>query len=230
MQLRFFEPSAGDPLVFEKRALGRGFQRVAGIDEVGRGSLAGPVVAAAVILPADADLMGVKDSKQLSRGTRERLALEIHRKALAIGIGSMDAGAIDRLNILRATFAAMEQAVDALETEPDFLLIDGPYQLSLPIAQSGIRKGDQKSLSIAAASIVAKVHRDRLMVAYHERYPVYGFAANMGYGTKAHRDALERHGPCPLHRKTFKGVHGLAGMEAGNDNPPVQPRRKGTKG
>jgi ribonuclease HII len=221
VQLRLYEPPAVDLLLFEKRARRRGFQRIAGIDEVGRGPLAGPVMAAAVILPVNAELSGVKDSKQLSRARREALAERIRQEALAVGIGSVDAETIDRVNILQATFLAMRQAVAALPVEPDFLLIDGPYQLPLPFAQSGIRQGDRKSLSIAAASIVAKVERDRLMRSFHERYPVYAFAENMGYGTRAHREALRRHGPCPLHRRSFKGVEDAAAENLGDDHSSV---------
>ena len=224
MQLRLFVPPTADLLCFERRARRRGFQRIAGIDEVGRGPLAGPVVAAAVILPAEVVLAGVRDSKQLSPSRREVLAQQIQATALAVGIGSVDAATIDRVNILQATFLAMRQAVAALSLQPDLLLIDGPYRLPLPIAQSGIRQGDQKSLSIAAASIVAKVTRDRLMRAYHELYPLYAFAANMGYGTRVHREALQRFGPCPLHRRSFRGVVvTAAAKEAGNDQPGLEP-------
>ncbi len=206
MQLELLKTPERDPLAFEKRAYSRGFQRVAGVDEVGRGPLAGPVVAAAVILPVHAHLEGVRDSKQLSRSAREKCFDLIHRHALAVGVGSVEAPVIDRVNILQATFLAMVQAVQQLSIEPDYLLIDGPYTLPLVYPQVGVRRGDRLSLSIAAASIVAKVHRDRLMSRYHEQYPVYGFATNMGYPTRAHREALRRHGPSPLHRRSFRGV------------------------
>ena len=177
-----------------------------GVDEVGRGPLAGPVVAAAVILPRQVELPGVKDSKLLTGPQREHCCQEICRCASAVGIGCVEPVEIDRVNILQATFQAMIQAVENLPTPPDFLLIDGPYHLPLSIPQKGIPKGDQRSLSIAAASIVAKVHRDRLMTEYHELYPAYGFAQNKGYGTAQHLAALRCHGPCPLHRRSFRGV------------------------
>jgi len=201
-----FEAPPGHMLAFEKQAYGRGFQRVAGIDEVGRGPLAGPVVAAAVVLPEGLDLPGVKDSKQLSLARREACCAEILACARDVGIGLVEAPEIDRINILEATFRAMILAVQNLQSPPDFLLIDGPYKLSLSISQEGIPKGDQRSLSVAAASIVAKVHRDRLMSDFHHLYPEYGFARNKGYGTAEHVAALQQHGPCPLHRISFRRV------------------------
>jgi ribonuclease HII len=198
--------SAEDPLFFEKEAYRRGCQRVSGIDEVGRGPLAGPVVAAAVILPRQVELSGVKDSKLLSPAQREISCREILSCASAVGIGCIEPAEIDRVNILQATFKAMILAIESLSSRPDFLLIDGPYKLPLAIPQKGIPRGDQRSLSIAAASIVAKVHRDHLMSQYHEVYPAYGFAQNKGYGTAQHLAALRCHGPCPLHRLSFRGV------------------------
>lgn len=198
--------SAADLLLFEKEAYRRGCQLVSGIDEVGRGPLAGPVVAAAVILPRHLELPGVRDSKLLSPAQREISCQEILSCATAVGIGCIEPAEIDRVNILQATFKAMILAVESLPSRPDFLLIDGPYQLPLAIPQKGIPRGDQRSLSIAAASIVAKVHRDRLMSQYHELYPAYGFAQNKGYGTAQHLEALRCHGPCPLHRLSFRGV------------------------
>jgi ribonuclease HII len=195
-----------DLLLFEKEAHRRGCQLVSGIDEVGRGPLAGPVVAAAVILPRHVELPGVRDSKLLSASQRENCCQEILCCASAVGIGCIEPAEIDRVNILQATFKAMIQAIEKLPNPPDFLLIDGPYQLPLPIPQKGIPKGDQRSLSIAAASIVAKVHRDRLMCEYHELYPAYGFVQNKGYGTARHLAALRCHGPCPVHRLSFRGV------------------------
>jgi len=199
-------PEATDPLFFEREAYRRGYALVSGVDEVGRGPLAGPVVAAAVILPRHADLPGVKDSKQLTATQREACCREILASAVSVGIGCIEPAVIDRLNILQATFKAMLQAVDKLEVQPDFLLIDGPYALPSPLPQKGIPRGDQRSLSIAAASIVAKVHRDRLMCEYHACYPAYDFARNKGYGTARHLEALRRHGPCPLHRLSFRRV------------------------
>jgi ribonuclease HII len=193
-------------LQFERDAHGRGFLWISGIDEAGRGPLAGPVVAAAVLFSRDADLPAARDSKTLSAAQREALMGQICRQATAIGIGCVETLLIDRINILQATYLAMELAVRHLSPNPDLLLIDGPYRLTLPTPQLGIPGGDRRSLSIAAASIVAKVYRDRLMDCYHDMYPVYGFDRNKGYGTAKHREALRRHGPCPLHRKTFAGV------------------------
>jgi ribonuclease HII len=191
---------------YEEDARRQGFSLIAGVDEAGRGPLAGPVVAAAVVLPHGTALPGVRDSKQLSSGQRESLCREIFSVATAIGIGCVEAAEIDRVNILQATFQAMTLAVRCLSLPADFLLIDGPYRLPLPMGQTGIPGGDRRCLSIAAASIVAKVHRDRVMRACHLLYPAYGFDRHKGYGTPLHLQAIRHHGPCPLHRKTFKGV------------------------
>ena len=198
--------SAVDLFHFEREAHRRGYQLVSGIDEVGRGPLAGPVVAAAVVLPQNVQLQGIKDSKDLTATQREVSCQDILSCASAVGIGCVEPADIDRINILQATFQAMIQAIENLQHPPDFLLIDGPYTLPLTIPQKGIPRGDQRSLSIAAASIVAKVYRDRLMCEYHTLYPAYGFAQNKGYGTAKHLEALRRHGPCPLHRLSFRGV------------------------
>lgn len=204
-------------LFFEKRAGRRGFLSVAGIDEAGRGPLAGPVVAAAVMLPPGLNLPAVKDSKKLTADQRERCCGEILACALAVGVGCVDACEIDRTNILQATFAAMVQAVSSLQRTPDYLLIDGPYGLPLPLAQEGIPGGDGRSLSIAAASIVAKVRRDCLMREYHALYPCYGFESHKGYGTAQHLEALRVHGPCPIHRRSFRGVLSSPGGGTGGD-------------
>lgn len=193
---------------FEREAHLQGFQVVAGIDEVGRGPLAGPVVAAAVVLPRDFPPSGIRDSKTLSARRRETLCREIRSRALDIGVGLIDSLEIDSCNILQAAFRAMTQAVCALKVQPECLLIDGPYTLPIHYPQRGIPQGDRKSVSIAAASIVAKVHRDALMMQYHEIYPIYGFDRNKGYGTREHLEAIRRHGPCPIHRMSFKGVAG----------------------
>lgn len=206
MQLHLFGAPPADGLAFEAQARRRGFRLVAGLDEAGRGPLAGPVVAAAVILPSDWKAEAVKDSKQLSPAQRERLDRVIRTEAVSVGVGVVEPAEIDRLNILQATFKAMAAAVAELSPPPDCLLIDGPYNLPLPLPQKGIPGGDRKSLSIAAASIVAKVYRDRLMEAYHARYPAYAFRENKGYATRAHLEALKRHGPCAIHRLTFRGV------------------------
>jgi len=198
--------SAPDLLCYEKRAYRQGLCRVAGIDEAGRGPLAGPVVAAAVILPPGLELPGVKDSKMLSAAQREDLLDRILRSAIAVGIGCVSEAEIDRINILKASFLAMLMAVREITPPPDFLLIDGPYTLPVMIAQQGIPRGDQLSLSIAAASIVAKVHRDRIMSEYHRTYPEYGFDQHKGYATKAHLESLRKHGACPIHRASFRGV------------------------
>ncbi len=197
---------AVDMLFYEKRAYQQGLRRVAGIDEVGRGPLAGPVVAAAVILPPGLELPGVKDSKMLSAAQREDLSAKILRSAIAVGIGCVSEAEIDQINILKASFLAMLMAVREISPPPDFLLIDGPYALPVMIAQQGIPRGDQLSLSIAAASIVAKVHRDRIMSEYHLTYPEYGFDRHKGYATKAHLESLHKHGACPIHRASFRGV------------------------
>lgn len=190
---------------FENQAREKGFQSIAGIDEVGRGPLAGPVVAAAVILPKDFQLLGVNDSKKLTAQKREQLDKQIRAEALAIGIGVIEPQVIDQKNIYQASKLAMEEAINQLTVIPDFLLIDA-MTLALDYPQENIIKGDAKSISIAAASIVAKVFRDQLMEAYDEKYPGYGFAQNAGYGTKTHLVALEKQGVCPIHRASFTPV------------------------
>ncbi len=195
-----------DPLHFESLLRKAGYQRVAGVDEVGRGPLAGPVVAAAVILPEGVALAHVRDSKQMTAKAREEVFPVIVQKALAVAVGVVPHQVIDAGNILRASLEAMKRAVLALDPRPDVCLVDGPHPLPLSIAQRCLKKGDRLSHSISAASIVAKVYRDRLMCAYHEQYPEYGFAENKGYGTSRHLEALRRHGACAIHRLTFKGV------------------------
>lgn len=192
----------------ERRAHRMGFRLVTGIDEVGRGPLAGPVVAAAVILPSWAKLPGLTDSKCLNSVQRESFDKKIRAVATAYGIGVVENTEIDRINILQASFRAMMLAIEQLKLRPDFLLIDGPYKLPVEIEQVGIPRGDSLSLSIAAASVIAKVYRDRLMCDYHEVYPEYGFKTHKGYATALHFDAIRRHGPCALHRMSFHGVAG----------------------
>jgi ribonuclease HII len=194
---------------FEAEVRARGFRLIAGLDEAGRGPLAGPVVAAAVILPETGKLKGVNDSKKLSASQREELFSLLFEKARAVGIGIVEAEEIDRLNILRASLKAMKLATENLPLRPDFLLIDGIHSLTLPLAQQAIPQGDQRCLSIAAASIVAKVTRDRLMMAYHDQYPQYNFAQHKGYGTKEHLQAIRQYGCCPLHRQSFKAIYQL---------------------
>ncbi|PIQ96115.1 MAG: ribonuclease HII [Nitrospinae bacterium CG11_big_fil_rev_8_21_14_0_20_56_8] len=203
-------------LQFEERARHRGFRHIAGIDEAGRGPLAGPVVAAAVILPEGAILPGVDDSKKLSARQRDSCFEAIHQSAAAFGIGIVDVDVIDSINILQAARLAMRRAVGQLPQAPDLLLIDGNQRIEFPGEQWTIVKGDQLSLSVAAASILAKVTRDRLMDGYHQRYPQYGFDRHKGYGTRLHRDRIRDHGPCPIHRRTFRGVREFIGNPAGN--------------
>ncbi len=191
---------------FEQEARRCGYRRIAGLDEAGRGPLAGPVVAAAVILPVHVRLVGVDDSKQLSEAERERLYPAILEKAVGVGIGYADAYEIDTLNILEATRLAMRRAIENLAPPPDYLLTDAVTLPAVRIPLRPIIKGDALSLSIAAASIIAKVTRDRLMAAYHERFPQYNFLSHKGYGTAVHLQLLARFGPCAIHRRTFAPV------------------------
>ena len=178
---------------------------IAGLDEAGRGPLAGPVVAAAVILPKDIFLPFLNDSKKVTEKRRDVLFDEIKQNAIAYGIGIVSNTLIDEINILQATYEAMREAINALSTRPDILLVDAIHIPGIDIRQVGIVKGDAKSVNIAAASILAKVTRDRLMAEYDKIYPEYGFASNKGYGTVAHIAALKEYGPCEIHRKSFIG-------------------------
>jgi ribonuclease HII len=191
---------------YEGEALKAGASLVAGIDEAGRGPLAGPVVAAAVILAKKSKIQNINDSKLVPPELRQVLYQKIIKHAVSYGIGIVSSELIDEINIYQATRLAMNQAVEKMQQKPDFLLIDGKIKLDLPIDQKAIVKGDQLSLSVAAASILAKVTRDRIMVEMSSLYPDYGFHVHKGYATKNHRDALCKHGPCPIHRKHFKGV------------------------
>lgn len=191
---------------YETRAAENGYRLIAGVDEAGRGPLAGPVVAAAVILPEAFHHDRINDSKQLSPGLRERLYDEVYRHARSVGIGIVDAVEIDRINILQASLRAMALAVGNLLPLPDCLLVDGTFRLPLGLPQQAISQGDAASLSIAAASIVAKVTRDRLMNLYHLYYPDFGFDRHKGYPTRAHRTAIRAFGCSPIHRRTFRGV------------------------
>ncbi|MBI5286598.1 MAG: ribonuclease HII [Deltaproteobacteria bacterium] len=191
---------------YEKRALKQGFKLIAGVDEAGRGPLAGPVVASAVIFPKPLSHPDIKDSKALTPSRRESSLIEVYRNALSIGIGISWMDDIDGMNIHRATLKAMEEAVRALRPTADFLIIDGPFPIATDMPQLPLVKGDALSVSVAAASIVAKVTRDKIMRAYHRIYPHYNFARNKGYGTPEHLTALKRYGPCPIHRRSFKGV------------------------
>jgi ribonuclease HII len=180
-----------------------GFRRIAGIDEVGRGSLAGPVVAAAVILPDRHRINGLRDSKVLSRARREALYERILDRAEAVGVGCIEVEVIDRINILQATKLAMREALGHMAEAPDHLVIDALSLREVDLPQRPIIDGDAISASIAAASIVAKVTRDRICAEFDARYPAYGFARNKGYGTRRHVDALLREGPCEWHRRSF---------------------------
>lgn len=191
---------------FERAARFCGYRRIAGVDEVGRGPLAGPVVAAAVILPFRCRLIGVNDSKQLSERARERFYIAIRERAVATGIGWADVAEIDQLNILEATRLAMRRALEQLVPPPDYVLIDAVSLPGVSIPVRPIIKGDSLSVSIAAASIVAKVTRDRLMASYHDTFPEYGFVSHKGYGTAEHLERLARHGPCSIHRRSFAPV------------------------
>lgn len=206
MTLELFPSPPLSLLHFEEWAGSRGFRTVAGVDEAGRGPLAGPVVAAAVVLPEGFELPGLDDSKKLSADQRERLLPLIRSKALAFGVGIVSAGEIDEMNILQATLKGMALAVRRLRTTPDYLLVDGITPVPLPLQQKTIKQGDSRSLSVAAASVLAKVVRDRIMTAYDRIHPGYDFARNKGYGSAGHLAAIARLGPSPQHRLTFSGV------------------------
>jgi ribonuclease HII len=205
-QGELFSTAYHDTLRFEKSAYSAGFKYVAGIDEAGRGPLAGPVIAAAVILPIELILPGVDDSKKLNPAKREKLFNLIMDQAISVGIGIVSAAEIDQINILQATRRAMLAAVQLLSPKPDCLLIDGISTIDTSIFQKTIIKGDSLSLSIAAASIIAKVTRDRQMIEMDAKYPGYGFAGHKGYGSAAHMSAIRMLGPSPIHRLTFGGV------------------------
>ncbi len=198
--------SSIDVLAFECRARETGYSLIAGLDEAGRGPLAGPVVAAAVILAPDVMIPGVDDSKRISPKRRESLYLSIKKSAETFGIGLARATEIDAMNILEATRLAMIRAIAKMSKQPDYLLLDAITLPSLPIKQESIVKGDRLSHSIAAASILAKVTRDRIMNYWDRRFPQYGWGKNKGYGTQEHLKAIKAFGPTPLHRKTFRGV------------------------
>jgi ribonuclease HII len=225
----FLPPDRKDRFFYETLARKAGYGSISGVDEAGRGPLAGPVVAAAVILPEAVALDGVDDSKRMTEKARDEVFPVICQCALALGVGVVSRAYIDRFNILRASLEAMKRAVLCMERRPDFLLIDGVHEVPIGIPQWCLKKGDQISLSISAASVVAKVYRDRIMQAYHEMYPEYGFHQHKGYGTKAHVEAIRRYGPSPCHRLTFKGVldidpgktgSGQTGRSAGHKEGP----------
>ncbi len=205
----FGDEPACDPLYFERTARASGYCCIAGLDEAGRGPLAGPVVAAAVSLPEGLLIDGLTDSKQITESERERLYDVITSQAVSFGIGVVGERTIDDVNIYQATIIAMERALESLSPRPDYLLLDAITLPRVPLPQKPLIKGDCRSHSIAAASILAKVTRDRLMLELHERYPQYNFRKHKGYGTKEHLTLLEQHGPCEAHRRSFKPVSRL---------------------
>jgi ribonuclease HII len=192
-----------DKLQYENQLYAKGCKYVCGVDEVGRGPLAGPVVCAAVIMPTDNLIEGVDDSKKLTAKKREKLAEEIKQKAIAWAICRVEAEVIDEINILQATRLCMKQAIESLKITPDYVIVDGNMTLDIDIPQMSIIKGDANSYSIGAASIIAKVFRDKLMEKYAQEYPFYGFEKNAGYGTALHINGIKEHGLCPIHRRSF---------------------------
>ena len=197
--------------LLERRLADAGFTHVAGADEVGRGALAGPLVAAAVILPAHVELPGLRDSKMCTRLQRERLAREIKAMAVSVSVVRVRHDRIDRRGLQRCNLDALRRALKALDVVPDYVLVDAFRVRRLSWPGLAVKKADVVSKSVAAASVVAKVHRDAAMRRYHRRFPDYGFDTNVGYGTRAHWDALDRLGPCDIHRRSFYGVTGWAG-------------------
>lgn len=199
-------------LAYEKELYAQGVQLIAGVDEVGRGPLAGPVVAAAVILPKNCKIPGLNDSKKIPKSKHQAIYQAVLDQALSIGIGVKDNRVIDQVNIYEATKLAMLEAIQELDPQPQHLLIDA-MKLDLPISQTSIIKGDANSLSIAAASIVAKVTRDQMMTAYDQEYPGYDFAQNAGYGTAKHLQGLEKQGVTPIHRRSFEPIKSITDVE-----------------
>jgi len=199
----------GDLYQHDESLREKGFLRIAGIDEAGRGPLAGPVVAAAVVFSKGVRIKGLRDSKKVPKKERETLFTEILALSEDIGVGIVSHEEIDRFNILRATRLAMQYAVENLSKLPDILVIDAVSLPSIPIKQLSIIKGEDVSAAIAAASIVAKVERDKIMMEYHRQYPNYNFEKNKGYSTREHLDMIRLHGPCPIHRKSFQRVMSL---------------------
>ncbi|CAK8718316.1 RNase HII [Candidatus Electrothrix aarhusensis] len=209
--LLFPSPPDGDTFAYERSLRKQGLLQVAGVDEAGRGPLAGPVVAGCVIFPSEPEAQRYRDSKKLTANQRDKLYAALYDSDAIIGIGITEPAEIDQINILQASLLAMQRAVQDCGVNrsgvlPDFLLVDGTFKVPLELPQQPLIKGESKSASIAAASIIAKVTRDRLMAKYHLQYPQYNFQQHKGYPTKAHRAALAEFGPCPIHRKTFKGV------------------------
>ena len=190
-------------LLIEESLYDEGYEYICGVDEAGRGPLCGPVVAAAVILPKHVCIEGVNDSKKISEKKREKLYDDIMKGAIAVGIGISDVDVIEKVNILNATKIAMKKAIESLSIKPDYVLIDGNQKIDIDILQETVVSGDAKSESIASASIIAKVTRDRMLRKFDEMYPEYGFAKHKGYGTKAHIEAIKKYGLTPIHRKSF---------------------------
>src|SRR5918999_4000511 len=199
--------------LLEAELVDAGFTHVAGADEVGRGALAGPLVAAAVILPPGAELPGLRDSKMCTAAQRERLAREIRRVALSVSVVKVRSDRIDRRGLNPCNLDALRRALKGLSVTPDYVLVDAFRIRRLPWPGLAVKKADVVSKSVAAASVVAKVHRDAAMRRYHRRFPAYGFDTNVGYGTRAHWEALDRLGPCDIHRRSFYGVTGWAGRD-----------------
>ena len=199
-------------LAYEKELYAQGIQLIAGVDEVGRGPLAGPVVAAAVILPENCKIPGLNDSKKIPKSKHQAIYQAVLDQALSVGIGVKDNQVIDQVNIYEATKLAMLEAIQELDQQPQHLLIDA-MKLDLPISQTSIIKGDANSLSIAAASIVAKVTRDQMMVAYDQEYPGYDFGQNAGYGTTKHLEGLEKYGVTPIHRRSFEPIKSMTNFD-----------------
>lgn len=199
-------------LAYEKELYSQGIQLIAGVDEVGRGPLAGPVVAAAVILPENCKIPGLNDSKKIPKAKHQAIYQAVLDQALSVGIGIKDNQVIDQVNIYEATKLAMLEAIQELNQQPQHLLIDA-MKLDLPISQTSIIKGDANSLSIAAASIVAKVTRDQMMAAYDQEYPGYDFGQNAGYGTTKHLEGLEKHGVTPIHRRSFEPIKSMVDVD-----------------
>ena len=199
-------------LAYEKELYAQGIQLIAGVDEVGRGPLAGPVVAAAVILPENCKIPGLNDSKKIPKSKHQAIYQAVLDQALSVGIGVKDNQVIDQVNIYEATKLAMLEAIQELDQQPQHLLIDA-MKLDLPISQTSIIKGDANSLSIAAASVVAKVTRDQMMAAYDQEYPGYDFGQNAGYGTTKHLEGLEKHGVTPIHRRSFEPIKSMTNFD-----------------
>lgn len=206
------------PGVMEARLCEAGFRLVAGVDEVGRGALAGPLVAAAVILPPEVQIEGLRDSKLCTRLQRERLAVQIREVAVAVSVVRVQHDRIDRVGLQRCNLDALRRALRGLEVTPEYVLLDGFRLRRLSVSALAVKKADAVSKNVAAASIVAKVHRDAAMRRYHRRWPEYNFRENVGYGTREHWSALNQFGPCPIHRRSFYGVTGFP-----DDDGSIQP-------